>query len=166
MGPCGIRTYMMDILFELSGELPDHPFQLSDSGLILEKMSRTCKHLLWVLEKFSFSQANSIILEARKGHVDTIVIVRIDRWARDLTELVMDIDELVNKHNVRFVAIQNGFDFSVDSYNATDRLMFQIFGAFAEFERAIIRERTIEGIDRVKAQGKKVGRPRKKRRRG
>ena len=43
--------------------------------------------------------------------------------------------------------------------NPSNMLMIHILGAFAEFERSIIRERTIAGLERVRAQGKKLGRP-------
>ncbi|MHA1138368.1 MAG: recombinase family protein, partial [Candidatus Thorarchaeota archaeon] len=104
-----------------------------------------------------------LILECRQGLIGTVVVVRIDRWARSLQELVMDINELVDK-GVRFVAIENGFDFSRDSYNATNRLMLQIISSFSEFEREMIRERTKEGLNRAKAKGVKLGRPKKPRR--
>jgi DNA invertase Pin-like site-specific DNA recombinase len=101
-----------------------------------------------------------LIVEARRGHINTIVVVRIDRWARSLQELVADINELVER-GVRFVAIENGMDFDKNSYNSTARLMLQIISSFAEFEREMIRERTIEGVRRAQAKGKHCGRPRK-----
>ena len=72
----------------------------------------------------------------------------------------MDVREIVDTGG-RFVAILNGFDFSKSRFNASQQLMLNIFGSFAEFEREIIRERTLEGLARVRAQGKKLGRPRK-----
>jgi len=102
----------------------------------------------------------SVLQQMRSGNGDVVVVVRIDRWARSLQELVMDVRQLVDQGK-RFVAILNGFDFSRNSFNASQQLMLNIFGAFAEFEREIIRERTNEGLARAKAQGKKLGRPRK-----
>lgn len=99
-----------------------------------------------------------IINKFRKGVYDTIVVVKIDRWARSLQELIMDVESIVAS-NGRFIAINNGFDFQKQQYNASQQLMLNIFGAFAQFEREMIRERTIEGLARVKAQGKKLGRP-------
>lgn len=101
-----------------------------------------------------------IIQDFRAGKYSTIVVTRIDRFARSLQELVMDIEGVVNQGG-RFVAISNSFDFEKRTYNASQQLMLNIFGSFAQFEREIIRERTIEGLARVKAQGKKLGRPRK-----
>lgn len=96
----------------------------------------------------------------RNSEFDVLIFVRIDRFARSTTELVIDIEELVNK-GVRVISIQNGFDFDRKGYNSTNMLMLRIFSAFAEFERELIRERTLEGLARAKAQGKKLGRPRK-----
>lgn len=96
----------------------------------------------------------------REGKADTIVCTKIDRFARSLQELVMDVESIINS-NGRFVAITNGMDFKKETYNASQQLMLNIFASFAQFEREIIRERTLEGLARVKAQGKKLGRPSK-----
>lgn len=98
--------------------------------------------------------------EMRKGTFNVLVFSRIDRFARSTTELVMDVEELVNR-GIRVVSVQNGFNFAKDGYSSTDMLMLRIFSSFAEFERELIRERTLEGLARAKAQGKKLGRPRK-----
>ena len=97
----------------------------------------------------------------RDGTYSGIIVVRIDRFARSLQELVMDIEGIINSGG-RFVSITNGFDFNKQTYNASQQLMLNIFASFAQFEREIIRERTLEGLERAKAQGKKLGRPRKK----
>lgn len=101
-----------------------------------------------------------LIKDFRSGKIDTIVVVRIDRFARSLQELVMDVEQIINNGG-RFVALMNGIDFDKKHYNASNQLMLNIFSAFAMFEREIIRERTLEGLARAKAQGKKLGRPRK-----
>lgn len=99
-----------------------------------------------------------IIQRFRKRELDTIVVVRIDRWARSNQELIYNVEEIVNGGG-RFISIQNGFDFCKKDYNSTQQLMLSIFGSFAQFERELIRERTLEGLARAKAQGKKLGRP-------
>lgn len=96
----------------------------------------------------------------RSGKVDAIIVTRIDRFARSLQELVANVEEIISAGG-KFVSIMNGFDFDKKTYNASQQLMLNIFASFAQFEREIIRERTIEGLARVKAQGKKLGRPRK-----
>ena len=99
-----------------------------------------------------------LIKDFRAGIIRTVVVVRIDRFARSLQELVMDIEHIINNGG-RFVAINNGLDFDKKNYNATNQLMLNVLSSFAMFEREIIRERTLEGLARVKAQGKKLGRP-------
>jgi len=99
-----------------------------------------------------------IVRRFRKGDFNVIMVVRIDRWARSLQELVADIHEVVDKGG-RFIAILNGFDFQKGSFNASQQLMLNIFASFADFEREIIRERTLEGLDRARAWGKVLGRP-------
>lgn len=98
------------------------------------------------------------IFAFRDGEADTIVVARLDRWARSLQELVLNVEEIV-KGGGRFVAVSNGMNFQRDNYNATNQLMLQILGAFAQFEREIIRERTIEGLQRLRAEGKVLGHP-------
>lgn len=120
--------------------------------------------LVWYKEEMSSRKTRPIKQElmnkCRNGEYDIIIFVRIDRFARSTTELVMDVEELVNR-GIRVISIQNGFDFNKKDYNSTNMLMLRIFSAFAEFEREIIRERTNEGLARAKAQGKKLGRPKK-----
>jgi putative DNA-invertase from lambdoid prophage Rac len=101
-----------------------------------------------------------IIQDFRTGIFDTIIVTRIDRFARSLQELVMDVEGIINSGG-RFISIMNNMDFSKKNYNASNQLMFSIFSAFAQFEREIIRERTNEGLARVKALGRKLGRHRK-----
>jgi len=99
----------------------------------------------------------NILQDFRKGKYKTIVVVRIDRWARSLQELVMNVQEIIGNGG-RFVAILNSFDFQKDTFNASQQLMLNIFGSFAEFEREIIRERTLEGLARARSEGRIGGR--------
>ena len=95
----------------------------------------------------------------RSGLNDGIVITRLDRFARSLQELVADVEHIISS-NGRFVSVLNGMDFEKKTYNASQQLMLNIFGAFAQFEREIIRERTLEGLARARAEGKIGGRHR------
>jgi DNA invertase Pin-like site-specific DNA recombinase len=92
----------------------------------------------------------------RDGKYDGILIYKLDRWARSLQELIMNVNEITNKGK-QFVVLTQPFD----TTNSAGMLMMQILGAFAEFERSIIRERTLAGLDRARRQGKKLGRPKK-----
>jgi len=107
----------------------------------------------------------ALLTRLRNKEYDRVIIYKLDRWARSSTELIMDVSELVKK-SIGFISISDNLDFST----AAGKLHFQILSAFAEFERELIRERTIEGLRRAKNQGKQVGRPKgskdsKKRRR-
>jgi len=97
-----------------------------------------------------------LLTKLRNRHFDGVLIWKLDRWARSLQELIMDIDELTSK-GLQFIVLTA----PIDTTTPTGRLMIHLLGAFAEFEREIIRERTLAGLERAKAQGKKLGRPRK-----
>lgn len=101
-----------------------------------------------------------VMLDFRSGIYDTVVVTRIDRFARSLQELVMNVEEIINNGG-NFISIQNNMEFSKKNYNASNQLMLNIFASFSQFEREIIRERTLEGLARVKALGRKLGRHRK-----
>jgi len=90
----------------------------------------------------------------RDREFDGVLIWKLDRWARSLQELLMNVTELIGK-KLHFIVLTQ----PIDTTSPTGMLMLQILGAFAEFERAIIRERTIAGMARARAQGKKFGRP-------
>lgn len=89
----------------------------------------------------------------RKG--DVLVVTRLDRLARSLTDLSRIIDELGAK-GVGFRCLQQG---AVDTTKPEGRLMLQLLGSFAEFETAIRKERQKEGIEKAKAEGRYRGRP-------
>lgn len=93
-----------------------------------------------------------------KKEFDGLLFYKLDRWARSLKELVTHMEALHEK-GVILVSFMENIDLSTSS----GKLMMQIMGSFAEFERSIIRERTLAGLDRARAQGKTLGRPRKKR---
>ena len=86
---------------------------------------------------------------------DMLVVLKLDRLGRDNIDVQNTINFLTDK-GIKVVCL----DLPVaDLWSAEGKLMLQMFSAFAEFERNRIRERTKEGIERAKAQGKKLGRP-------
>lgn len=95
-----------------------------------------------------------------KKEFEGLLFYKLDRWARSLRELVTHMEEL-NSRGVNIVSYTENIDLSTSS----GRLMMNIMGSFAEFERSIIRERTLAGLARARAQGKTLGRPRKKKKR-
>jgi DNA invertase Pin-like site-specific DNA recombinase len=95
-----------------------------------------------------------LLHKIRQGEYKEVIIYKLDRWARSSRELILEIQELIDK-GVRFVSISDNIDFSTSA----GRLHFQILAAFAEFERSLISERTKEGLARTKMQGTSLGRP-------
>ena len=89
---------------------------------------------------------------ARSG--DTIVVWKLDRLARSLKQLISTVEELENR-GVGFRSITE----AIDTTTSGGRLVFHIFGALAEFERSIIRERTKAGVEAAAQRGRKGGRP-------
>lgn len=90
----------------------------------------------------------------RNKEYSSIIVYKLDRFARSSTELILDTKEIIDK-GIGFISLSDNIDFST----AAGKLHFQILCAFAEFERELIRERTIEGLNRTKSHGKILGRP-------
>jgi DNA invertase Pin-like site-specific DNA recombinase len=84
---------------------------------------------------------------------DKLVVYKIDRLARSTRDLQNIVHEL-EERNIGIVFIKEQIDFS----SAAGKLMFNMLGAIAEFERDLINERTREGRERARAQGKHLGR--------
>jgi len=95
-----------------------------------------------------------LLRRLRLREFDAVLIWKLDRWARSSQELSLEIEELYSK-GIMFISLSDNIDLST----ASGKLQFQILSAFAEFERNLIRERTLEGLYRAKAQGKILGRP-------
>src|SRR2546423_12189825 len=85
---------------------------------------------------------------------DTLVVWRLDRLGRTLKHLIETIATLNNQH-IGFKSITE----NIDTTTSGGKLIFHIFGALAEFERDIIRERTQAGLQAARARGKIGGRP-------
>ncbi|HVA97750.1 MAG TPA: recombinase family protein [Bacteroidia bacterium] len=95
-----------------------------------------------------------LLSKLRNNEYSGVLVYRLDRWARSSTELLLEINELISK-GITFCSYSEQLDFST----ATGKLHFTILSAFAEFERNLIRDRTLEGLHRAKSQGKCGGRP-------
>lgn len=89
---------------------------------------------------------------ARSG--DTLVVWRLDRLSRSLKNLI----EMVAKLDERSIGLKSLHE-AVDTSSTSGKLIFHIFGALAEFERNLIRERTQAGLIAARARGRKGGRP-------
>ena len=90
--------------------------------------------------------------QLRKG--DILVIWKLDRLGRSLSHLLSIIEDLKQK-GVDFASVQDGFDTST----ASGKMVFSVIGAMAEYERNLIRERTMAGLAAARARGRTGGRP-------
>lgn len=86
---------------------------------------------------------------------DTFTVYKLDRLARSTRQLI-DTVETIGDKGANFVSLN---DKGMDTTTANGRLMFQIMAAVAEFERAMIQERTKAGLEAARKQGKTGGRP-------
>lgn len=91
----------------------------------------------------------------RLEHGDSLIVLKLDRLGRDAIDIQQTV-QLLSDMGVKLVCL----DLSVADLSSSEgKLMLQMFGAFAEFERNRIRERTAQGLERARAEGKKLGRP-------
>jgi DNA invertase Pin-like site-specific DNA recombinase len=87
---------------------------------------------------------------------DALVVVALDRLARSLKELITLVSTIEEK-GVELVSLRE----SLDTTTPGGKLLFHVFGAVAEFERDLIRERTMAGLEAARARGRNGGRPKK-----
>lgn len=110
-----------------------------------------------VSSKDTRPQKEIVLKKLRLGEIKGVAFWSLDRWGRTMSELVMELEEF-SKSGVSLISMKEGLDLS----SAAGRLMANVLAAMANFERDRIRERTLLGLARAKAQGKKLGRPYKK----
>ena len=99
---------------------------------------------------------NRLMLAAQHREFDAVVTWKLDRWSRSLKHLVNSLADL-DAYGVAFVSLRDNLDLSSPS----GRLMFQIIGSMAEFERSLIVERVRAGLRNAKAKGVRLGRPKR-----
>jgi len=109
------------------------------------------------VEKASGAQRDRPELSAALDYLragDSLVVWKLDRLARSLKQLIETV-ELLESRNIGLRSLTK----AIDTTTAGGKLIFHVFGALAEFERSIIRERTKAGLEAARARGKKGGRP-------
>ncbi|WP_122082868.1 recombinase family protein [Vibrio coralliirubri] len=122
-------------------------YDVQDNRVISETVSGS----VLAMERKEFRALVDHKLEAK----DMLVVLKLDRLGRDNIDVQQTIERL-NGKGINVVSL----DLPVADLGSSEgKLMLQMFSAFAEFERNRIRERTQEGLNRAKAQGKKLGRP-------
>ena len=130
-----LREYANRRGWEIAGEYTDH-------GVSGSKESRP--------------ELNRLMSDVHRRRFDAVLVWKIDRFGRSLKHLVNALADL-GACGVAFISLRDNLDLSTPS----GRLMFQIIGAMAEFERALIQERVKAGLRNAKAKGKRLGRPRR-----
>lgn len=93
----------------------------------------------------------------RLGMIDGVAFYALDRWGRSMSELVLELEEAVSSGWSLYSMKEQ-----LDLATAAGRFMANMLSAMADFERERIRERTLLGLARARAQGKRLGRPPKK----
>jgi len=99
-------------------------------------------------------ELDRVLEQLRPG--DTLVVWRLDRLGRSLRHLIDTVTAL-DERGVGFRSLRE----SIDTTTAGGRLVFHLFGALAQFEREIIRDRTVAGLAAARARGRRGGRPSK-----
>lgn len=141
--------------------------QAESITLQTEELVRYCKMNNYeIFDKyidFGFTGKNTkrpafekMLHDASENKFDMVLVTKIDRFARSTLDLLLNIENL-QSHNVMFAASSQ----PIDTSSAMGKLTLQIMGAFAEFERSIIRERMENGRKAAEKKGIVCNRPRK-----
>jgi DNA invertase Pin-like site-specific DNA recombinase len=99
---------------------------------------------------------DALLADAKRRRFDVLVVWRLDRLGRNLRHLIVLLEEL-QALGIAFVSLGEG----IDATTPAGKLQMHILGAIAEFERSRIAERVRAGLRRARAQGRRLGRPRK-----
>jgi DNA invertase Pin-like site-specific DNA recombinase len=100
-------------------------------------------------------EARQKVLEAaRRREIDVVLVWRLDRWGRSVTDLLATLQELEHL-GVGFVSLTEALDLTT----AAGRAMAAMLAVFAAFEREILQERTRAGLAHARENGKRLGRP-------
>lgn len=98
-----------------------------------------------------------ILEAAQRGAIDVLLVQRLDRWGRSTLDLLANLRRL-RQAGVGFVAIAQGLELRPE-HDAVSDLTLTVLAAVAEFERAVIVERTLDGLAAARRAGKQLGRP-------
>lgn len=143
-----------------------------DLGLQLEDLRMEAARRGWIITAEYVDQASgakddrpglaSALAAAESGEFEVLAVWRLDRLARSLRRL-LEVVDTIGQRGIGLVSLR---DTGIDTTTPGGRLILQVFGAVAEFERALIAERVRAGVARVKATGRTrtgrpVGRPRR-----
>ena len=136
-----------------------------DPGLQVAELRRLAEQRGWrVVDEYvdhgvsgskeSRPALDRLLADAQAGELDLVAVWKLDRLGRSLQHLLRTLDSLTD-WGVQFVSAR---DSGIDTTSPSGRLMLHMLAAFAEFERALLRERVIAGVRRAQAAGKHCGR--------
>ena len=142
--------------------------QGQDTGLQLDELRQVAAQRGWSITteyvdegvsgaKTSRPALDRMLADAQAGRFDLLAVWKLDRLGRSLPHLLQVLDQLAS-NGVGFAAIR---DAGIDTTTPTGRLLLQLLGAFADYERSLLRERVVAGVRRAQASGKHCGRPRR-----
>ena len=129
-----------------------------------EKLRKFCDFQNWEVFKLYADRGISgkdterpefqqLMTDARAKQFEVVVVAKLDRFGRSLRDLINSIHEL-NAISIQFTSIND----NINTTTPNGKLLFHILGAFAEFEREIIKERMMSGIAKSRALGRIIGR--------
>jgi putative DNA-invertase from lambdoid prophage Rac len=129
------------------------------------RMAAAARGLRIVLEVEETASAKSsvrpglarVLEAAQRGAIDVVLVQRLDRWGRSTLDLLANLRRL-RSAGVAFVAVAQGLEVRTE-HDAVSELTLTVLAAVAEFERAVIVERTLDGLAAARRAGKKLGRP-------
>ncbi len=144
-------------------EQAQHGFSLAGQEEALQNYARALGYEIYRIYKDEGKSAKDIqhrpamqelLRDAEAQRFGGIFIYKLDRFSRSLKDLILTIDKL-KSWNIDFISLQD----KIETASASGKLMFHIISAFAEFERNIIGERTLFGMERKTTEGGVVTKP-------
>lgn len=99
-------------------------------------------------------QLDKLMQAVMRKEIDMVMVWSVDRLGRSLQHLTSLLSDIESKGINLYLHQQN-----IDTSSPSGKMLFQLLGVFAEFERSMIRERVLAGLDRARSQGKRLGRP-------
>lgn len=95
---------------------------------------------------------------AKQGEIQAVLVYKLDRFARSTIDLLNNV-KLLRQYNVRFIAFSQGIDIGIEE-SPTQALFLTILSGMAQFEKDLIKDRILEGIQGARERGIQLGRPR------
>lgn len=143
---CRVSTTEQDVINQIIA-IRNAGYDVRDERVISEMVSGSTQ----AMKREQFK----LLVDHKLEENDQLIVLKLDRLGRDNIDVQQTIEKLT-KRGIKVISL----DLPIKDLSSSEgKLMLQMFSAFAEFERNRIRERTKEGLNRAKSEGKKLGRP-------